>query len=97
MIMNNSFLKKAVRGALVVGAAGSLAACGGSDDSSGTLPPTTGSTDPTMPPVSASASPEGFIAFLKTVVVTQPDAGIQLDVANFSAPISDTTEPDPTI
>jgi hypothetical protein len=95
--MNASkILKNAARGALAVGAAGALAACGGSDDSPNNQPPVS-TVDPNVPPASASASVDGFIAFMKGVIATTPDAATALDVTAFVAPTSDTTEPDQTI
>jgi hypothetical protein len=94
--MNKSkILKRAARGAVVVGAASALASCGGSDHNDNNAPPT--SVDFNVPPASASASVSGFIAFVKGVVATTPDTLAPLDVASFVAPTSDTTEPDPTI
>ena len=69
-----------------------LASCGGSDN--GSPPPVA---DTNMPPASASASPTGFIAFLKTLVPTMPDNTTPLDVANFVAPTDDTGAFDTTI
>lgn len=72
-----------------------LAACGGSDDTDNTppTPPVASNT----PPASASASSSGFIAYLKTLVVTTPETSEPLDVASFVAPTDDTGAFDPTI
>jgi hypothetical protein len=91
----SKILTQAARGALVVGAAGALASCGGSDHDDNNVPPV--AIDFNIPPASASASVDGFIAFMKGVVATTPDTLAPLDVANFVAPTSDTTEPDQTI
>ena len=74
-----------------------LASCGGSDD--GTPAPVTPPTTPVSsntPPASASATSDGFIAYLKTIVPTKPDTTDPLDVATFVAPTS-TGDPDPSI
>ena len=69
-----------------------LASCGGSDDGTPPL-----ATPVNQPPASASASTDGFIAFLKTVVVTMPETTEPLDVATFVAPVADLAQPDPSI
>ncbi|MEO8938000.1 MAG: hypothetical protein ABI277_00045 [Burkholderiaceae bacterium] len=71
-----------------------LASCGGSDN--GTPAPVTPVASDT-PPASASASTLGFIAFLKTVVVTMPETTQPLDLTNFVAPTDDTGPFDTTI
>ena len=73
-----------------------LAACGGSDDADNTPPPAPPVVSNT-PPASASASSAGFIAYLKTLVVTMPETTAPLDVASFVAPTDDTGPFDPTI
>lgn len=78
----------------VLGLALLLASCGGNDD--GAPVPVT-PVDSNQPPASASATSDGFIAFLKTVVVTMPETTTPLDVTNFVAPTSDTALPDTTI
>ena len=72
-----------------------LASCGGSDDADNTppAPPAASNT----PPASASASSSGFIAYLKTLVVTMPATSEPLDVASFVAPTDDTGPFDPSI
>ena len=73
-----------------------LASCGGNDDNgmaAVTQPPVASNT----PPDSASADIPGFIAFLKTLVPTQPETTQPLDVTMFVAPMSDTAVPDPSI
>lgn len=77
-----------------VGMALLLASCGGSDDGSPT--PVT-AVDANQPPASASASSDGFIAFLKTIVGTTPETTLPLDVTTFVAPTTETALPDPAI
>ena len=72
-----------------------LASCGGGNDD-GTPPPAP-PVATNMPPASASASSLGFIAYLKTLVVTMPDNTEPLDVTNFVAPTDDTGPFDTTI
>lgn len=75
-----------------------LASCGGSgggDDNNGGGGG--GGAASNTPPDSASASVTGFIAYLKTVVVTMPNTIEPLDVSNFVAPTVDNMEPDQTI
>ena len=75
-----------------------LASCGGGDDDGGEpspAPPPVAVSN--QPPASASQSSDGFIAYLKTLVVTSPEATQPLDVAAFVAPVNDTGVPDPTI
>ncbi len=64
-----------------------LAACGGGSDDGGPPPPVAATN---TPPASASANSAGFIAFLKTVVVTNPENTDPLDVSAFVAPTDDT-------
>ncbi len=79
-----------------VGAAVVLASCGGgNDDNNGNNNPPPPASN--QPPASASASVDGFIAYLKTLVVQFPETGEPLDLTNFTAPTSDTTEPDPSV
>ena len=72
-----------------------LASCGGGHDDGN--PPVTPPPTSNTPPDSASASVQGFIDYLKTVVVTMLDTVEPLDVNAFTAPTSDTTEPDPGV
>ncbi len=83
----------------MVGVALVLASCGGSDDGSPETPTPTPvvPVDSNRPPASASTTTDGFIAFLKTLVVTTPETTTPLDVADFVAPTSETALPDPTI
>ncbi len=71
-----------------------LASCGGGNDDGGPAPVTPVSN---TPPASASASVGGFIAYLKTLVVTMPETTEPLDVATFVAPTDDTGPFDTTI
>lgn len=72
-----------------------LASCGGGGDDGGPapVPPVVSNT----PPDSASASTDGFIAYLKILVATMPENTEPLDVASFVAPTSDTAPFDPSI
>lgn len=83
----------ALAGAAAIG----LASCGGGNDNNdngnNNPPPPASNT----PPASASADVAGFIAFLKTLVVQFPETTEPLDLTNFTAPTSDTTEPDPSV
>lgn len=76
-------------------AAAALASCGGGNDNGG--PPPAPPPASNLPPPSASGSVDGFIAYLKTLVVTKQDTVEPLDVTGFTAPTSDTTEPDPSV
>lgn len=80
----------------VAGAAAliTLASCGGSGNSS-SPPPVTPPPASNEPPASASASVTGFIDYLLSLTATMQDTVEPLDLTNFTAPISDTTEPDP--
>ena len=71
-----------------------LASCGGSDDGGPAVvaPPASN-----QPPASASQNVDGFIAYLKLLVVTKPETTEPLDVTAFVAPTTDTSEPDPSI
>lgn len=73
-----------------------LASCGGGRDDGGP-PPTVPPPVSNMPPASASADVTGFIAYLKILVVTMQDTVEPLDLTSFTAPVSDTTEPDPGV
>jgi hypothetical protein len=64
-----------------------LAACGGSDN---TPPPPT-----SQVPASASASVNGFIAYLQALVVSMADTLEPVDVSTVTAPADDTIEPLP--
>ena len=81
------FLFRPVLG--VLSAAVLLAACGGGggDDSP---PPATAEV-----PASASASADGFIAYLKVLVVAAADMLEPVDVSAVTPPGSDSTEPTP--
>lgn len=72
----------------------SLASCGGSSNNDTPPAPPAASN---QPPASASSSVAGFIAYLKTLVVTMQDTVEPLDLTGFIAPVSDTTEPDPGV
>ena len=72
-----------------------LASCGGGHDD-GNPPPAPPPVSNT-PPDSASASVQGFIDYLKTLIITMQDTVEPLDVNAFTAPTSDTTEPDPGV
>jgi hypothetical protein len=77
-----------------LGLVAALASCGGSGSSdNGMVAPVATN----MPPASAAASVDGFIAFMKTLVATQDNTGAGLDVSAFIAPKSDTATPDLTI
>jgi hypothetical protein len=65
-----------------------LAACGGGGDDH--PPPPTAEV-----PASASASVDGFIAYLKALVVSAADMLEPVDVSAVTPPTSDTTEPVP--
>lgn len=73
-----------------------LASCGGGNDNGGP-PPAPPPAASNQPPPSASSSVAGFIAYLKTLVVTKQDTVEPLDLTGFVAPVSDTTEPDPGV
>lgn len=63
-----------------------LTACGGG----GGKDPARASAN--TPPASAAASVEGFVAYLQRLVANQGDGTVPLDVGDFVAPTSDTTE-----
>ena len=83
------------RSASLVALLVALAACGGGHDD-GNPPPTPPPVSNT-PPASASASVQGFIDYLQILVATMQDTVEPLDVNAFTAPTSDTTEPDPGV
>ncbi len=86
--------RRVIRPALALAVVALVASCGGNDDGGGSsAPPATSNT----PPASASASVDGFIAYLKGLVATMQDTVEPLNVDGFTAPTSDTTEPDPTV
>ncbi|HEX7441050.1 MAG TPA: hypothetical protein VF319_13240 [Caldimonas sp.] len=70
---------------LVLCAAAALAACGGGDD---TPPPPT-----SQVPASASASIDGFIAYLRALVVAAADSLEPVDVSGVTPPTDETSEP----
>jgi hypothetical protein len=73
---------------LIVGAAVLLAACGGSDE--------TNSPPPTQQvPASASASTDGFIGYLKALIVSMADTLEPVDTSGVTPPTDDTIEPTP--
>ena len=71
-----------------------LASCGGGGDNGGggSGPPPPVSNEP---PASASASVLGFIDYLVALTFNGLDTIEPLDLTYFTAPVSDTTEPDP--
>ena len=77
-------VRRAWVGAVALCVATLVASCGGSDN--GSPPPATPPAS-NMPPASASGSVDGFIAYLKTLVVTQQDTVEPLDVVTFVAPV----------
>ncbi len=66
-----------------------LSACGG-DDFNNTAPPVTSEV-----PASASQSVDGFIAYLKQLVVVMDDTLEPVDTSSVTAPTDDTAEPQP--
>ena len=77
-------------GLAAVAAAGlALAACGG-DDFDNTSPPVTSEV-----PASASASITGFIDYLEQLVVASADMLEPVDVAAFTAPVDEVSDPTP--
>lgn len=94
---NTKVLRRLAAGAGAVGTTLMLASCGGDggggNNDAPPVPPVTSNT----PPASTSASPEGFIAYLKTVVAIQSDTADPLDLTGFVAPVADTSEPDASI
>lgn len=84
--MNTTLSKRLL---MVMCAAGSMAlsACGGGDDGPAPVPPTT------EVPASASASVDGFISYLKTLVVASADTLEPVDVSAVTPPASETDEP----
>ena len=79
---------------MAVGAAVLLVACGGGGDDGGNggegnnPPPVTAEV-----PASASASVDGFVGYLKALVVAAADLLEPVDIAAVTPPSSDTTEP----
>ena len=74
---------------IALSAAAVLAACGGNDYSdAGSTPPAT-----TSVPASASQSVDGFIAYLKLLVVSAADMLEPVDTSMVTAPADDTVEP----
>lgn len=71
--------------ALCVAAA--LVGCGGGDDDNTPPPPTS------AVPASASASPGGFIEYLKALVASAADTFEPVDVSSVTPPADDTAEP----
>ena len=65
-----------------------LASCGGGNDDGS--PPTATLPPSNVPPTSASATPQGFIDYLKGVILTSSDSGQPIDVSTFVAPTDDT-------
>jgi hypothetical protein len=69
-------------------AATMLIACGGGDDNPPPTPPATAEV-----PGSASASVDGFIAYLKELVASAADMLEPVDVSTVAPPGSETAEP----
>ena len=84
--MTTTFRKLAL--AAVTGAAFTLAACGGNNDSSDNTPPVTSEV-----PASASQSIGGIIDYLMKLVVSSADMLEPVDVAAVTAPTDETSEP----
>ena len=79
--------------AATIAAAGTLAACGGGDGDYAAVPPAT-----SQVPASASASNDGFIAYLKLLVASSADLLDPVDTSMVTAPpVDDTSLPDPSI
>jgi hypothetical protein len=72
---------------LAVALASSLTACGGHSDDDTTDDPTS------VVPAAASQSVDGFIEYLKRLVVTAPETLEPVDVSNVTPPTTDTAEP----
>ncbi len=89
-----SALRRVAAGLAATAVVTMLASCGGSDDGQPVVAPPVASN---TPPASASVDVDGFIAFLKILVPTQPDTTQPLDVTAFVAPMTDTGLPDPSI
>ena len=68
-------------------AAAVLAACGGGDDNAPPPPPTS------QVPASASQSVDGFIAYLRDLVVSMADMLEPVDTSAVTPPTDDTAEP----
>ena len=77
---------------LVVGAAAMLAACGGSDVAQ--IPPATPGAPGGVPP-SASASIDGFIAYVNLLIASAADTLEPVDVSALTPPTDETSEPLP--
>ena len=73
---------------LVLGAAGMLAACGGSDVTQ--IPPATSGVPP-----SASASIAGFIAYVNLLIASAADTLEPVDVSAVTPPTDETSDPLP--
>ena len=69
---------------LAFGAAAVLTACGGGDDP----PPATEAV-----PASASSSVDGFVNYLRELVVASADTLEPVDVSNVTPPTDDSAEP----
>ncbi|MDE2048245.1 MAG: lipoprotein [Betaproteobacteria bacterium] len=72
-----------------------LSGCGGGDN---TVPTPAAAAPPAVTsavPASASLSVDGFIAYLKALVVAAADTLEPVDVSAVTPPTSDTTEPTP--
>ncbi len=84
----NARRKQAARWAAVsLATAALLAACGGGDDNTVATPATS------QVPASASQSVDGFIAYLKLLVVSQLTEGLEpVDTSMVTAPADDATE-----
>lgn len=72
---------------IAISAAASLAACGG-DNFSNSAPAATSEV-----PASASQSIDGFIAYLKLLVVSAADMLEPVDTSMVTAPVDDTSDP----
>ena len=67
-----------------------FAACGGGGDDAPAPPPATSEV-----PTSASASVDGFVAYLKALLVSAAEMLEPVDVSAVTPPTSETTEPTP--
>jgi len=72
---------------VVLAAAALVAACGGHDHNDADIPATTA-----VPP-SASMSVDGFIAYLKLLVVSSADTLEPVDTSAVTGPTDETSEP----
>lgn len=77
---------KKITAGLALSAAFLLAACGGGDDSSSDSPTSS-------VPDSASASVDGFIAYLTALVASPADTLEPVDTASVVGPTDETSEP----